>query len=249
MSLTGWVNQLSLLEESRADSEVKSEIRQELDFHLSMLIEENKAAGMTDTEARIDAMRQFGDFDSIELSCQHIDLMPRQIGKRMRLGLLAGIAALLALAMVAIYRGQSDHQATLNHLETTIAGLNEQLSMIADRSPPVVVETFPAYGASAVDPSVSEIRVTFSKTMRDQSWSWCNTEQPFPECVAPIHFLDNQKTCVMPVALRPDTEYVISINSPNHKNFRDHEGRSAEPYVLAFSTAAANPNHSIHPKD
>ena len=41
-----------------------------------------------------------------------------------------------------------------------------------ETAPPVVVKTVPVAGATDVDPALTEIRVTYSKKMRDGSWSW-----------------------------------------------------------------------------
>ena len=41
-----------------------------------------------------------------------------------------------------------------------------------DSMPPVVVKTFPESGARNVAAGEMEIKVTFSKAMTDNSWSW-----------------------------------------------------------------------------
>jgi hypothetical protein len=41
-----------------------------------------------------------------------------------------------------------------------------------DSIAPVVVKTVPEAGSKDVSPGTVEIRVTFSKPMMDQSWSW-----------------------------------------------------------------------------
>ncbi len=71
--------------------------------------------------------------------------------------------------------------------------------------PPVVVQTVPASGAQAVDPSTREIRVTFSKDMLTHDmWSWVYASPAaFPEIAGPIHYLADKRTCVLPVALEP----------------------------------------------
>jgi hypothetical protein len=44
-------------------------------------------------------------------------------------------------------------------------------------------------------------------------------------------------TFVLPVKLRPHTTYVIWMNSGRYLDFKDEQGRSAEPYRLSFSTS------------
>jgi len=102
--------------------------------------------------------------------------------------------------------------------------------------PPVVVKTVPEAGATDVDPATTEIRVTFSKPMRDGSWSWTGGGESYPETVGKPHYLSDGRTCVLTVKLQPGKTYVLGINSPSYKNFKDRQGRSAMPYRLAFET-------------
>jgi hypothetical protein len=54
------------------------------------------------------------------------------------------------------------------------AASGEQISL--QSAPPVVVRTALVAGSTDVDPSLTEIRVTFSKPMQDGSWSWSTSE-------------------------------------------------------------------------
>jgi hypothetical protein len=105
--------------------------------------------------------------------------------------------------------------------------------------PPVVVRTSPEAGAEDVDPATTEITVTFSKDMMDNTWSWSTaSEKSFPEITARPHYKNDLQTCVLPVALKPDTTYAIWVNSQNFGNFKDADGKSAVPYLLVFKTKA-----------
>ena len=93
--------------------------------------------------------------------------------------------------------------------------------------------TFPASGAADVDPATAEIRVTFDHAMAKGSWSWVQTsKETFPESAGDVHYWDDGKTCVMPVKLEPGTKYVIWLNTNKYQNFKDTEGRAAEPHML-----------------
>ncbi len=84
---------------------------------------------------------------------------------------------------------------------------------------------------------LAEIRVTFNKPMADQSWSWVQlSNDSFPESTGEIHYMEDEKTCVMPVKLEPGKKYIIWLNSANYHNFKDSDGRPAEPYLLTFTT-------------
>jgi RNA polymerase sigma-70 factor (ECF subfamily) len=100
---------------------------------------------------------------------------------------------------------------------------------------PVVVKTVPEAGATGVDPATTEIQVTFSKPMQDGSWSWVGKEY-MPEIVGQPRYLADGRTCVLTVKLEAGRTYAIGINSQSHGNFKDRQGRSAMPYLLAFET-------------
>ncbi len=108
-----------------------------------------------------------------------------------------------------------------------------------ETAPPVVVKTEPAAGSAHVDPATSEIRVTFSKPMQDGSWSWATWGQDtFPETTGKPHYLDDGRTCVLPVKLKPGKFYATWLNSEKFHNFTDTQLRPAVPYLLTFETAA-----------
>jgi hypothetical protein len=105
--------------------------------------------------------------------------------------------------------------------------------------PPVVVKTVPEAGVRDVAPGVTEIKVTFSKKMRDGAWSWSTAWQDSsPEMVEneKPHYEADEKTCVIKVKLEPHKTYGYWINSSRFQNFRDEQGHSAVPYLLIFQT-------------
>jgi hypothetical protein len=111
-----------------------------------------------------------------------------------------------------------------------------------ESAPPVVVATLPSAGSQTVDPAITEIKATFSKNMQDGSWSWSTWgEENFPEVSGKIHYLSDQRTCVLPVKLKPGKFYAIWLNSDKFKNFTDAEGRPAVPYLLTFRTGGTGP--------
>ena len=103
--------------------------------------------------------------------------------------------------------------------------------------PPVVVKTVPEAGAADVDPELTEIKVTFSKDMKDGSWSWAIlSKESFPKMDGKPKYLADKRTCVLPVMLEPGKTYAIWVNSEKLGNFKDTGGRSAVPYLLVFKT-------------
>ncbi len=104
--------------------------------------------------------------------------------------------------------------------------------------PPSVVKTTPQCGDTAVDAKATkQITVTFSKVMTDGSWSWSQlSKETFPALVGKPRYLPDKKTCVVDVKLEPQKTYVIWLNSYKFGNFKDAEGNSSVPYLLAFET-------------
>ena len=103
--------------------------------------------------------------------------------------------------------------------------------------PPVVVKTVPEAGTAEVDPKLTEIKVTFSKDMQDDSWSWTMlSKESFPKLDGKTKYLANKRTCVLPVKLEPGKTYAIWVNHGKFTNFKDTEGRTAVPYLLVFET-------------
>jgi len=106
-----------------------------------------------------------------------------------------------------------------------------------DNFAPVVVKTVPEAGSKDVAPGEVEIRVTFSKEMADQSWSWSTAwENSGPEFVGKPHYDADHKTCVVKVKLEPGKTYGWWINSQKFHGFQDKQGHPAISYLFTFKT-------------
>ena len=101
--------------------------------------------------------------------------------------------------------------------------------------PPVVIKTVPESGATDVVAGTVEIKVTFSKKMADNSWSWATAWQGSAPVGKPRYEADG-KTCAMTVKLEPGKTYAYWINSEKFRNFKDRQGHSSVPYLLVFQT-------------
>ena len=104
--------------------------------------------------------------------------------------------------------------------------------------PPSVVKTVPQAGDTAVDPALKQITVTFSKDMKtNRMWAVCQiSKETFPETPGQIHYLPDQRTCVIPVKLEPGKTYVLWFNRGQFNSFRDTENNPSVPYQLVFET-------------
>ena len=108
-------------------------------------------------------------------------------------------------------------------------------SVDIDNFAPVVVKTIPEAGSKDVAPGEMEIKITFSKEMQDQSWSWATAWQnSTPESAGKIHYDTDHKTCVMKVKLEPGKTYGWWLNSQKFHGFQDKQGHPAIPYLLTF---------------
>lgn len=118
-----------------------------------------------------------------------------------------------------------------------IASINAG-SVTVKSMPPSVVKTVPCSGELEVNPSLSEIKVTFSKDMMtDKMWSWCMaSKDSFPKIVGNVRYMKDKRTCILPVKLEPGKTYAIWINTSRFNNFKDASGNPAVPYLLVFKT-------------
>jgi hypothetical protein len=116
--------------------------------------------------------------------------------------------------------------------------LNAQSTPSVKTMAPSVVKTVPQAGDTAVDPALTELRVTFSKDMKtDRMWSFCQiSAETFPAKAGEVHYLADKRTCVMPVKLEPGKTYVIWFNRAQFNAFRDAGNNPAIPYMLVFET-------------
>lgn len=133
------------------------------------------------------------------------------------------------------------HQAIAIVLAASIAihapVLAQEITL--ESAQPVVVRTSPEAGSATVDAnSTTELRVTFSKEMNTGSWSWCNLPNKigFPETTGKPRYLEDKRTCVLPVKLKPGKTYAVWINTQHTRKFIDLKQQSAVPYLLVFKT-------------
>jgi RNA polymerase sigma-70 factor (ECF subfamily) len=104
-------------------------------------------------------------------------------------------------------------------------------------APPVIVATEPRDGADDVDPALTEIKITFSKEMQDGNWAFAQvSKEMFPQTTGKPHYLEDHRTCVLPVKLEPGKTYILALNKPPFDSFMDTEKRKALEYMLVFET-------------
>jgi hypothetical protein len=104
-----------------------------------------------------------------------------------------------------------------------------------DNFAPVVIKTVPEAGSKDVPPGEFEVKITFSKEMADQSWSWATAWQDSdPKSLGKPHYDADHKTCIMKVKLEPGKTYGWWINSQKFHGFQDTQNHPAIPYLFTF---------------
>jgi hypothetical protein len=120
------------------------------------------------------------------------------------------------------------------------AGILGPLSVFAEdlnSVPPVVTRTVPEAGSNDIAAGELVIKITFSKPMADQSWSWADAWQgSAPEILEKPRYEADRKTCVMKVKVQPGRTYGWWLNSQKFQGFRDAQNHPAVPYLLTFQT-------------
>lgn len=73
--------------------------------------------------------------------------------------------------------------------------------------------------------------------LTDRMWAVVQTsKETFPKVNGKIHYLDDKRTCVIPVKLEAGKTYVVWFNRGQYNSFRDAGNRPAVPYMLVFQT-------------
>lgn len=103
-----------------------------------------------------------------------------------------------------------------------------------DDAAPEIVSMKPANDAEDVDPTIKELRVTFNVPMA-AGFSWTGGGPEFPKTTGKPRWSKDHKTCILPVALKPDSSYRLGLNSPSFKNFQSAEGVPLEPVEYKFT--------------
>jgi RNA polymerase sigma-70 factor (ECF subfamily) len=173
--------------------------------------------------------------EDIRAAFGRIDRHPFASGRVLAWSAAVAVLPLIVVLLTNAIRSRQSLNAVAEaeRRERKLAAMAEPTSLAA-KVAPVVVKTVPESGASGVDPALSEIQVTFSKSMRRHSWGWAKENSPAISGNA--HYLSDGRTCVLPVRLEPGKVYAIWINSEQSSKFSDTTGNPALPYLLIFET-------------
>ena len=102
---------------------------------------------------------------------------------------------------------------------------------------PQIVALTPKNGAQDVDPTLTELRVTFNVPMGDGfSWTGGGPQYPNTQPGKKPYWTDDHLTCVLPVQLQPGSDYRLGLNSPSFRGFQSATGVPLEPVSYHFKT-------------
>lgn len=113
------------------------------------------------------------------------------------------------------------------------------------------ISASPTEFSNDVDPSVTEIKVTFDREMADKSWSWTrDAKDTFPETTGEPSYDANRKTCTLPVKLEPGKVYWVGLNyPPRYMGFQGKAGEIAKSHIVLFATKSADGQPTPIPDD
>lgn len=103
---------------------------------------------------------------------------------------------------------------------------------------PRVVATTPTLDQRFVPPGPTTIQVQFDRPMSQTSWSWCGSGPRYPEIVDAPRFV-NETTAELPVLLKPEHTYALSINCGAGRGFVSADGVPAQPTPMRFTTGSS----------
>jgi serine/threonine protein kinase len=106
---------------------------------------------------------------------------------------------------------------------------------------PQIVSMNPPNGAKDVYPGLRELRVTFNVPM-GEGFSWCGGGPHYPKTIDGPYWIEDRKTCVLPVELKPGWDYRLGLNSPSFNNFQTAAGIPLEPVEYVFTTRGVGAN-------
>ena len=102
---------------------------------------------------------------------------------------------------------------------------------------PEAVKLDPENGATSVDPSTTQISITFDVPM-GAGMSWTGGGEDFPKSVEgkSASWSADKLTCTLPVNLEPEHQYRVGVNSLWHNNFQSESGVQVVPVEYSFKT-------------
>ena len=135
------------------------------------------------------------------------------------------------------FRGTNGIAAATSAIYFSTKGASAELK--SKTLAPRIVSINPRNETNNVSPDLKELRVTFDMPM-GEGCSWTGGGPDFPKIPdgKKPYWTDDHKTCVLPVELKPNQQYLMGLNSPSYKNFQSAGGVPLPPTKYTFKTGA-----------
>ena len=101
---------------------------------------------------------------------------------------------------------------------------------------PRLVAMEPKNGDRAVDPGVTELRLTFDRKMRDRSWGLIGQPADLPANTGEPRYDETRTVLTFPVKLERNKQYHFWLNTTDMTLFRSEEGAGLEPVEVTLAT-------------
>jgi beta-lactamase regulating signal transducer with metallopeptidase domain len=134
------------------------------------------------------------------------------------------------------FRAQGGPPAPPSALYFATKGANADVA--ARVEVPKIVSLSPANDAQDVDPSTTQLQVTFDRPMGEgMSWTGRGPKVPKMDNTIPPRWSSDGRVCAISVKLEPGHDYEIGLNDPHNVNFQSSFGVPLKAIVYRFRTA------------
>jgi Domain of unknown function (DUF4932)/Bacterial Ig-like domain len=140
--------------------------------------------------------------------------------------------------LLATYEQDREAYPTLEAFVPKVVEFFETLKSRLPDTPQVLTMT-PANGATAIDPGVTEIRVTFDRAMNTGGFSFVGGGPTFPITTGRPSWDAAGKVITLPVKLEPNHSYEFWLNRGRLQAFRSAKGVPLASVHVTFRTGPA----------
>ncbi len=104
---------------------------------------------------------------------------------------------------------------------------------------PKIAAIDPPNGSRDVDPSLTEIKVTFDRAMNAEGYSVMGGGPTYPELTAIPHWDEEGRVLTIPVELKPNWSFQFWLNRGEFLSIRSAQGIPLRPVMVTLRTRAA----------
>jgi len=124
--VSGWGSLRAGWSPSLAEQAVEADVREELEAHLALAVEDGLREGLDEETARARAFERFGDFEGTVRGCTRLKTGGGNVARKLSWILVAVLAVGLMLAMVQSRANQARAEAAMAEMRHAMAVLQEE---------------------------------------------------------------------------------------------------------------------------